>query len=423
MSPMVGNVSIVEVEKWFKLRFLIDFIIVEKGGKHMLKKKRTGMLAITTSLLISSSLVADAVSLGGELQTEEMNIQMKLQACDASINTMLAGAMQDPSCTLAYTNWFDVENDDEKNVSFLMQAGNVVGAYIAEYNNGIENAALVIGDFSEVTDVVRNEEDFVLVQTDTSLVLVSEDCSSVISGDELTAEQSVVLQSIFTEGEVACIRNAGENYVVEDVASTASIEFETLGTPIINYLIGTALEGRFLEVPFVTNSSVNGGLCWAASCASVINYFEDTTYDASAIYNALIAEYSGSFPVTGSAQNIEDVLDMYEYGYTHIATKLPYANVKASINAGKPLVCCFASTEYIYAHAVTLCGYYRISSSYFFVYMDSNIAGRSKYVINEVDINLIMLPFTDSYSFNYYAGGEDIYDEWRHSFSNIAPLN
>lgn len=178
-------------------------------------------------------------------------------------------------------------------------------------------------------------------------------------------------------------------------------------------------EGALLNVKNVENDNVNGkGICWAASGASIVNYFNGTNYTARTMYDRVNGAISGT--PTGTAANIKTLFDISALKYSYKVGKLTYANVSAQHKKGSPIMCCIQGEDRLdnnakKNHAVVLCGSFKISTSYGYIFMDPNVD--TKLVINYMDYSQITNSSNDLY---YYGGGSIFYLKCEQSFYNFS---
>lgn len=129
----------------------------------------------------------------------------------------------------------------------------------------------------------------------------------------------------------------------------------------------------------------NHPLCWAASCATIINYKTHSHITPT----SLADQYNISYNQGASTYQIKRYLNDYGLSYEVYRSKLPWANIKANINADKPFVICLKASEgseELLWHSITGYGY----SS--FIY--DNSAGMR--VIHAWDSNGSHISFFDS---------------------------
>ncbi len=162
-------------------------------------------------------------------------------------------------------------------------------------------------------------------------------------------------------------------------------DYEIIGQPQANYLISSSSEGEIILVNPVANATdpANGkGLCWVACGASIINYFKGTSYTTLSLYSK-IKEMLGVSTLVGTRANTLRMYQLFFSSVNSITNKLSYTNVLNILGNGSPIYCSIGTTAVEENHGIVLCGAFRISSTYGYVFMDPNIANHStdRYVI------------------------------------------
>lgn len=242
--------------------------------------------------------------------------------------------------------------------------------------------------------------------------------------DVLVDGDSIELTVDYDEGEQAEI-GAEEfelrEYQVQVNTPTLPKYYPTYVSDIEMMLrITPGAEGNLVKVQNVPNESLSNGigLCWAACGASIVNYFMGTNYTAKTMFDKVESVISGT-PV-GTILDMKAMFDVCLLKYSGKAGKLTYGNVSAQHKKGSPIMCCLygedrAENNAEKNHVVVLCGSFKISTSYGYIYMDPN--EYSRLVINYMDYSQITSSSSDLY---YYGGGSIFYLRCNYSFYNFS---
>ncbi len=193
-------------------------------------------------------------------------------------------------------------------------------------------------------------------------------------------KDSEILNGLVTHmtGEVFEI----EEEVLEEVASDLEAEnksWEKLSESAAKYLTGFAPQGAFIRIGYISNSNnptTGSGLCWAACGAAIVNYYYNYSYDALSMYE-YVRRRTGGIPV-GNVSYQRGMFDMFGLNYDYTNGRLTFEQVITCIKKGS--VVKYSLQRDGGAHATILCGAFRISDSYGFIYMDPNVSGG--YVLN-----------------------------------------
>lgn len=179
-------------------------------------------------------------------------------------------------------------------------------------------------------------------------------------------------------------------------------------------------EGNLVKVKNVPNESLSNGigLCWAACGASIVNYFMGTNYTAKTMFDKVESVISGT--PAGTILNMKTMFDVCLLKYSGKVGKLTYSNVSAQHKKGSPIMCCLYGEDRLENnaeknHVVVLCGSFKISDSYGYIYMDPN--EYSRLIINYMDYSQITSSSNDLY---YYGGGSIFYLRCNYSFYNFS---
>ena len=178
-------------------------------------------------------------------------------------------------------------------------------------------------------------------------------------------------------------------------------------------------EGYLVKVKNVENDKVYTGefICWAACGASIVNFFTGMYYTARNMFDKVDAVVSGA--AKGTVANMKAMFDICNIKYSSKAGKLTYNSVSAQHKKGSPVMCCIwgitEKTGEEFRHVVVLCGSFKISNSYGYVYMDPNV--HTKLVINYMNYSQITSTSNDLY---YYGGYDVFFYNCEHTFYNFS---
>lgn len=132
---------------------------------------------------------------------------------------------------------------------------------------------------------------------------------------------------------------------------------------------------KYLNVPFVANNSLNGGICWAASIASKCNFKNSSNLSALTVYYDLIAEYNAT--PNGAPLWVQRGYGLYNVNCTFIDHMVNCAALYTQIYNDNPVDIVISGADG--AHQVLICGlqlnydgtaYYRIRDCNYFDYQD-----------------------------------------------------
>lgn len=195
---------------------------------------------------------------------------------------------------------------------------------------------------------------------------------------------------------------------------------------------------------FLKGKAAEGGLCWCASLASILSYF-NKTYTTKDMYNKLYNDYlkyknnpSKTPNVLLKNGKIEDPVGSNEwmfyglntigglnYQLTENYTRINNTCVKKNLNNGYPIIMGIAKYNPWDlagnsvqggggAHSIVLCGVYNNNGSLYYVYMDPNNASNG-YTVNRIPSCFKYDNRTDEKF--YVVLGTSVYNSWGKVFS------
>lgn len=309
-----------------------------------------------------------------------------------------------------YTEEYKVidSNGTDKNITFVYTDEELIGEYIKAYNDvlGIEQSCFIVSSDQDVLDVLQTEEDF---------CIDLEDNSVNIRKLNYAEEKLNIVEK--NRPEFFDLNEEVIEYKV-DITSYDNWVYEKISEGTAQYITNSAAVGYLVKVGNVYNNKKNGGICWCAAGASIINYVANKNYTALGLYNN-IKSATGSDPV-GNVSNEQLMFDLFNIKYTYTTRKLKYNNVLSVLSGGSPIMCnmqgisCEDYDVDVY-HVIVLCGAFRISQSYGYIYMDPNI--ESGYVLNYLDLSVIG---NNADSRLYYYSGNNFYYKCNGMFYNFC---
>lgn len=114
----------------------------------------------------------------------------------------------------------------------------------------------------------------------------------------------------------------------------------------------------------------NYGMCWAASCATIINYLRGTAYKSKGICKSQDKKLNEG----ASIQEKQETLEDYGVKYSKLRNKqIKWSKVKENINSKYPIAVSSASS--VGGHAVTVYGYREIMSYRYVIMWNSGLNG------------------------------------------------
>lgn len=158
---------------------------------------------------------------------------------------------------------------------FAISDNDIIGMLVATEQNGKYVSSYIPQPYSELLNVYKNGEEFALISYHDEIILKTHDGMSILTSNY----NNVDLNS----SDLSAL----------NVKMGKIIDSETVIT--IYPKSRSTLMIKLYDVPIVSNDTYNGsGLCWAASVASMSNYYHNTSYTARDIYNLCEANYSGT---------------------------------------------------------------------------------------------------------------------------------
>ena len=244
---------------------------------------------------------------------------------------------------------------------------NIIYYYPVIYKNTIKGFLIVGNDngkysstfekgFSEKVDnlIKNNNGKFSIVNIDNNLLAISSDESVLISEDTINFNKVDKDKMLRVKNKLT--KDKQNNSKFYDIMLTDESTSSSLQNITINSTYSTSSTSRLLNVPIVSQYSYDW--CWAAVCASIINYKQSKFLTAGEVvtyvYGAPI-DKGGDWPEMKKAYNHWGLYP-WEEGY------LAYWAAKNCIDNGQPIHMRMKAslTE---GHSMVLCGYEEFSST------------------------------------------------------------
>ena len=303
-----------------------------------------------------------------------------------------------------YIEAFDVSGMDTK-VAVLYTDTEMIGEYVKTYSEetGETKTCFLVENNEEVLEALTGGEN--------GSIDVSVDGESI----ELTVD--------YDEGEqeeIGAEEFELREYQVDITTPINDAYYPTTASDVEMMLrITSGAEGYLVKVKNVENDKVYTGdyICWAACGASIVNFFTGMYYTARNIFDKVDGVVSGA--AKGTIANMKAMFDICNIKYSSRVGKLTYNNVSAQHKKGSPVMCCMwgiiEKTREEFRHVVVLCGSFKISNSYGYVYMDPNV--HTKLVINYMNYSQITSASDELY---YYGGYGVFFYNCEHTFYNFS---
>ena len=283
-------------------------------------------------------------------------------------------------------------------------------------------------------NILKNEE------TNLVFVFVDEECIGelVFSGvnSSFFQEQCKLITAFYERGEGIAIIATGKAVEIQTGTGSyvlwgnkVSQEYQSLEETALKPIrlselklkdntdyLSMESESNYLGVPFIANATspdTNKGLCWLASCLSMVNYrLGNTGYTVLGLYNYLKVLYPPSqygYP-TGTVEFFLRAFDVFFFTAIHYDYGLTFSVTKNMINSNRPVIAVINNADSSSVHAVVVDGYSLYSSTglnYFYYYrlMDPNCSSYVYVSVPSTGINLT------------YNAGYTIYTLWTSSYT------
>lgn len=290
---------------------------------------------------------------------------------------------------------YEIENslNTGNRIYFLFDGEECIGRIIVTFINNEFSSNFIQEKLTVISDLYRDGIPFKVVALDESLLIQ-------------TAEETIPFDGPEIEGQID-LTNTGEKFKLLCLTTFDICRDE--GNNIATYdSYGSTLTSSYgtLEVPYVQNANINGGICWAATVASIAAYRKQQAALTSVqLFNILNAKFSGT--PTGNPTWIGRAYDYYGLGYNYVKKGSNYDSVKTRIQNKRPIYASLRTADGKNAHAVVICGYQAYTGGYrYYVLMDPN---KPQKVV-------VQIPSSIATTFTY-ASGVYTYTDWYRQFS------
>lgn len=279
--------------------------------------------------------------------------------------------------------------DDNAQAFFLFDGSDCLGMMLISQVNDTFTSSFRQGNYDSIESFLSQKTSFILMAWEKSLFLISNNSIRALTGNA-DAPSKNLLSDILVDTQP-------QTLVLTPITLTAQGSSPRSASYTIN-------------VPRVLNleSPDTGlGLCWAATAASIIDYWS-SSYDELAamdVYRRLCSEYgtSSGYPY-GTKTWIQRAYSTYNVPMTYVGSGATYARVKYLIEeAGCPIHASLRGTSG--DHSVVICGFTSAYGYYYYVLMDPN---ETNYVTAETSNN-------STPTINYVSNS-GTYTEWFRHF-------
>ena len=212
----------------------------------------------------------------------------------------------------------------------------------------------------------------------------------------------------------------GDRFILENPNGVADfVELEIKNGCIISTTVPVSLQQNrsiyySLNVDFVDNWNINGGICWAAALASKINYQTGSDLDAMDVYNRCVTYWSmenmsEADRPAGNSQWYQIAAELYNVSMTYLDRPInSEGRFVTCFRTGRPIIMRLRTEDEQSRHAVVNCGIEEDADFYELKIMDPN---KAYYVYATIPHDF----FETQAGFSYNAGYAD-YTKWIGTF-------
>ncbi|MBR1759545.1 MAG: hypothetical protein IJ744_12650 [Lachnospiraceae bacterium] len=285
-------------------------------------------------------------------------------------------------------------DDNYKRILFLFDGDECIGAILCTFIDGEFASSFIEKRYEVIKDSYQNEEEFMLISVEHSLIFASPVRTMVLEGTEVLNETKIELtamQMLHSKSTVLqkCVVSP-LNYTNQNEASDSYVSY---GSTI------TATYG-LLDVPHVSNGlSPNGeGLCWCASISSIAAFRKGTIpISALELYNNLNVNYPGT--PTGNATWEKRGFSFYSLSYTYYGSGTTYSGVTGILSQYRPIFASLTTSNGSLGHAVVICGYQHPSGgNYYYTLMDPNVTSKVTVIVSSSSTNFTYVTSSTTYT-------------------------
>ena len=358
-------------------------------------------------------------------QNEEINNDfINEESCYEEVGYILGYFGYESNEEIYCSQLLDIENEnDDSKAMLVFEDEDIIGLLSTSVIDDEVIYSFIYNDFEELNNTNFLEKEVAIANIDENIVFITDDNEEIIvyeeNGNNNTKETDLIqYDKIETESielvplpqdvikEIDIVASADDTIYEESNTDTSKYTDVTMDTSYANDRYHTAY--YMINVPYVSNDKVNdSGLCWAATGASLSNYFKRTNYTARNIYDNLNKKYTGE-PV-GSNEWYKRMLSMLGLKYNFYERKLSYNEVYSSLKSGRPIK--IGISDGSVAHAIILCGtfIYLNDAKYYYVYRDPTFSG---YIVNSI----VESTRTTNSGTTFYFKVSGLYNNWNNSY-------
>ncbi len=227
------------------------------------------ILSIVLAVFLLFSVYVNILATDVSLSIDEVSIKHMTRYINASYNGDASITISEPITV------FDVNSNSTSGlVYFAISNNSIIGMLTMKYIDG-KYYSSYSEPYSELIAIYENNQSFALITYSGELLLKTNAELSILTANA---------NGISLDSAVSNCQNIELTHI-SDSEILITIYPQTRAT----------IMTRIYDVPFVENYSDNvSGLCWAATVASMSNFYKNTNYSASDIYNICDEAYSGT---------------------------------------------------------------------------------------------------------------------------------
>jgi len=162
-------------------------------------------------------------------------------------------------------------NTSKSRMYFLLSNDNVIGKLLVTKNK--------TGGFASTFDTSSLQEFNKLYTSKKKISLINVDGQLIAQNNEA----NILIEDFYKSNSV-------KNIKIQENSTKTTIEKNKL----INLPSYASSSFSSLSIPHKANASINGGICWAAVCASIIEYKKGDSLTATELFNEVWNDYGGT---------------------------------------------------------------------------------------------------------------------------------
>ena len=366
--------------------------------------------------------------MGVYAETKNSNSNTIRECVINELEDYLAGLVYTNSDEIGVSQKFMLENSKEQSIFFVAVNGKKIGAVNVSEIDGEKVTAFLYGNFDKY---IPDNEKILVKSNEDGLSIVHGDIEEHISGKD--AGKTKKSESEYTNAKKIKVIDESENIEIQSDKIDGEVDkvIQTKGYNAKNVTVGShyrtpsqisSTSNKILyymnDVSFRQNYNINGGICWAAAGASIIDFKLNTNFTTKNVYNSLKNAY-GATPI-GTDDWIQRMWNLYGVPMTYVSHRVSFNTIMQKLGSRNPIMCNFFYSpdgqSLTVGHSVVLCGcYYRTDlRKYYYVYMDPNYANSGLYVVNHIPVSV--LDYEEGTDFYYNDGNGLIFNNWISAF-------